>query len=322
MLRIITSVLLLPQIKNLHLFVYKNAFTIKAFLFDNLSLRANMMGKYFFSINGMKIYYQWNPWAYMHYASTEIAKNLNIPIESIEGKPEFIDVWKSIWEDGIAVLAIENSYMGNIHTNLYNFLKYDYKIIWEYFLEIRHCLGSKESYIADVKKVYSQVPALVQCYEYIKQKNMEPIEFSDTALSAKYVSESQEIGIWAIASEMACKMYGLNILDTNVQDQEGNTTRFAIIVPKESTILYKNKSNKVSILFEVRDVPASLYKCLWAFATNGINLTKIESMPSYKWKFEYLFWVDFEGNLQEISTKKALEELTFFTSFIKILGEY
>lgn len=270
----------------------------------------------------MKIYYQWNPWAYMHYASTEIAKNLNITIESIEGKPEFIDVWKSIWDDGVAVLAIENSYMGSIHINLYNFLKYDYKIAWEYFLEINHCLCSTEANITDVKKVYSQAPALVQCYEYIKSKNFEPVEFSDTALSAKFVSESGEKWVWAIASEMACKLYGLNILDTNIQDQSGNTTRFAIIVPKESNILYKNRSNKISILFEARDVPASLYKCLWAFATNGINLTKIESMPSYKWKFEYMFWIDFEGTLNDAPVKKALEELTFFTSFIKILGEY
>lgn len=270
----------------------------------------------------MKIYYQWNPGSYMNIASMEIKKDLSTEIDDIIWKPEFIDVWKSINNDSIWVLAIENSYMWSIHPNLYAFLKYDYKIIWEYYLPINHCLCSKETNIKEIKNVYSQLPALDQCYKYLKEKDIKALEFSDTALSAEKVSQSPEKWLWAICSEIAAKLHNLNILDTNVQDQEWNNTRFVIIVPKESSIEYHKKSNKVSILFEARDIPASLYKCLWVFATNNINLTKIESLPSWFGHFSYYFWLDFEGNLQDESTKKALEELSHFTSSLKIIWEY
>lgn len=270
----------------------------------------------------MKIYYQWNPWSYMHITSLNVLENLNRKPKEIVWNPEFKDVWENIKHDNIWVLAIENSYMWSIHTNLYNFLKYDYKIIWEHYLEINHCLCSKENNISKIKKVYSQLPALVQCYNYLKQKNIEPLNFSDTSLSAKYVWNSKEAWIWAICSEKAAKLNNLNILDTNIQDQDGNTTRFAIIVSKDSKIQYLKKSNKISILFEAKDEPASLYNCLWVFAKLWINLTKIESMPSYKWKFKYMFWIDIEWTLLDKNVLKWLEELKKFISYIKILGEY
>lgn len=270
----------------------------------------------------MKIYYQWNPWSYMNIASKNIVNDLNSWIEDIVWLPDFSDVWASIWEKWIWVLAVENSYMWSIHPNLYWFLKYDFKIIWEYFLEIKHCICSKETDIENIKEVYSQAPALEQCHNYLKSKNIKAINYSDTSLSAKYVSESQEKWIWAICSVEAAKMHGLNILEENIADQKGNTTRFAIITAKDSKLEYKNKSNKISVIFQTNHIPASLYKCLWAFATNNINLTKIESIPSYKDSFSYMFWMDFEGNLNDKNVQNSLEELKFFTKEIRILGEY
>ena len=117
-------------------------------------------------------------------------------------------------------------------------------------------------------------------------------------------------------------IHNLNILDTNIQDQKWNNTRFAIIVPKKSIIKYYNKSNKVSILFETKDIPASLYKCLWAFATNDINLTKIESMPNLENPFSYLFYIDFEWKLLDKKVENMFKELNFFVENVKILGEY
>ena len=118
------------------------------------------------------------------------------------------------------------------------------------------------------------------------------------------------------------EIYWLNILDKNIQDQNWNTTRFFIITNKDSKIKFKNKSNMTSILFEARNIPASLYKCLWAFATNNVNLTKIESLTNPNSPFTYLFWLDFEGNLKDENVWKSLEELKFFTKSIKVLGEY
>lgn len=270
----------------------------------------------------MKIYYQWNPWSYMHITSLEVEKLLSEKPDNIVWVPEFKDVWENISTGNVWVLAIENSYMWSIHTNLYNFLKYDYKIIWEYYLEINHCLCSKETDIKKIKKAYSQMPALDQCYNYLKDRNITPEPFSDTSLAAKYASETDENWVWAISSEMAAKLNNLNILDRNIQDQTWNTTRFAIIVPKDSYLKYSKKSNKVSILFETKDEPASLYNCLWAFAKTWINLSKIESMPSYKGRFKYMFWIDFEWHLKDKETKDALKKLEDFTSSMRILGEY
>lgn len=270
----------------------------------------------------MNIYYQWNPWSYMNIASKEISKNLNIDIKNIIGKHEFNDVWKSIDNNWIWVLAIENSYMWSIHQNIYNFLKYDFKIIWEYYLEINHCLCSLEDNIENIVYAYSQMPALEQCSNYLKQKNIKPKIFSDTALSAKYIWEKWLKWVWAICSVEAAKLYWLNIVDKNISDQKWNTTRFVIITTRDSEITYNKKNNKVGIIFEAKDIPSSLYKCLWAFATNNINLKKIESMPSYKWSFSYHFWLEFEGKLNDIKIKKALEELEFFTKKIIILWEY
>lgn len=270
----------------------------------------------------MNIYYQGNPWSYMNIASKQIKKDLNINIENIIWKSKFNDVWESINKNWIWVLAIENSYMWSIHQNIYNFLKYDFKIIWEYYLEINHCLCSIENDIKNIKSVYSQMPALEQCSNYLKQKNIEAKEFSDTALSAKYIWKKQLKWVWAICSLEAAKLYWLNIIEKNISDQKWNTTRFIIIAPKKSNIKYNKKNNKVWIIFEAKDMPSSLYKCLWSFATNNINLNKIESMPSYKWSFSYNFWLEFEWSLDSEKTKKALDELNFFTKKIIILWEY
>jgi len=221
----------------------------------------------------------------MNMASKKVSKYLSEIPEEMIWRPEFHNVWEAIKDKNIWVLAIENSYMGSIHPNLYGFLKYDYKIIGELDLEINHCLCSKEKNIKNIKKAYSQIPALEQCYKYLSKRNIEPVKYSDTALSAKFVSESDEDWLSAICSEEAANIYGLNILDKKIQDNKGNTTRFAIIVHKNSAITYKKIYGKISILFEAKNIPASLYKCLGSFATNNVNLTKIESLPSFKWSF-------------------------------------
>ncbi len=271
----------------------------------------------------MKLYYQWEPGSYHHQVSQIIKDKLNVEITDFVWLDSFEKCWSKLDKNSILLLAIENSYAWTIYENLYKFNNLKAKIIWEYDLEINHTLCSLENDIKNVKKVYSHFKALPQCYNYLKEKNIkEQIIVSDTAWAAKQIAETKEKQTWAICSKFAWEMYGLNILDENIQDQKWNTTRFVIIVDKDSNIEYKDKKNKVSILFEARNIPASLYKCLWAFATNNINLVKIESLPNIKNPFSYLFWLDFEGKLEEERVKKALDELDFFTSSIKIIWEY
>jgi prephenate dehydratase len=156
----------------------------------------------------------------------------------------------------------------------------------------------------------------------LKSKNIKSIAYSDTALAAKYIKQSSEKWLSAICSEKAANLHWLNILDKNIADQKWNTTVFVIIVTKDSNIKYNKKSTKTSLIFEAKNIPASLYKCLWVFAKNNINLTKIESLPSFKWKFSYFFWISFEWILQEQSIIIALEELKQYTNRIRILWEH
>jgi len=271
-----------------------------------------------------KIYYQWEAGSYHHQASLEIEKSLSIKVDEMIGFDNFEKCWDKLWEkDTILVLATENSYAGTIYENLYKFNNLDAKIIWEYNLPIDHCICGAETELSKITKVYSHFKALPQCYNYFKKHNIEEqIIVSDTAGAAIQIAETKEKWAGAICSTLAAELYWLNILDEAIQDQKGNTTRFVVIVPKDSKIEYFKKENKVSVLFEARNIPASLYKCLWAFATNNVNLTKIESLPNIKNPFSYLFWLDFEGKLEDKNVIKALEELKFFTSSVKIIWEY
>lgn len=270
----------------------------------------------------MKIVYQWIPGAYSHLASLQAKEFLDCKITEEIGLPDFKSVWDSIAENTIGVIPVENSYAGNIHENLYNFLRYDYKIIGKINFEVNHCLLSAEEKIEDITHVYSHPQALSQCHDYLKEKGIEPIIFWDTAGAAEMIKEKEKKNVGVIASSLAWEIYGLNNLDEGIQDQNGNTTRFFVVVPRESNITFKENRDKTTIIFETRNIPAALYKCLWAFATNNVNLTKIESLPSLKNPFTYLFWMDFEWHSELENVQKSLEELEFFTNNIKILWEY
>lgn len=270
----------------------------------------------------MKIYYQWELWAYSHIVAQMIWKQLKLDDKNLVGLSSFWKVRDTIENDSIGILPIENSYAGSIHENMYRFLRYNYKVIWEIELDIRHCLLSKWKDIKKIKKVYSHPQALSQCYDFLKNHEMEPISFVDTASAAKMVSENTDETIAAIASKEASEIYWLNILKEDMQDQLGNTTRFFVIGTKDNKIDIGKKSNKTTIIFKSRNIPASLYKCLWAFATNWINLTKIESLPSLKDPFTYMFWLDFEWTSNDKKVENAINELKFFTKEYFIIWEY
>ncbi len=272
----------------------------------------------------MNIYYQWEAWAYSNITALEVEKLLGLSDTEILWLETFEQIWEKIGQWHIGVLPIENSYAGPIHANLFAFGRYEASIIGTYNLPIHHCLLSLEEDITQVKTAISHPQALDQCYTYLKKHNIEPKKFYDTAGAAKHIAESGERGIASISSKLAAEIYGLNVLEESIEDQEGNTTRFLVVClsSEKGKYNYSLKKWKISLIFEARNIPASLYKCLGAFATNNVNLTKIENLPSFWRPFTSVFWIDFEGNLQDEAVQKALEELAFFTSDIRILGEY
>lgn len=275
----------------------------------------------------MKIYYQWIEWSYHHKASLEVYQKLLVKKEDIIWLNSFSEVFSEIKNWNIWILAVENSYAWSIHENFSHMISWEYSIIWEIYIEINHCLLANTQNIEDIKEAYSHYQALLQCQKYLKNKIIKPIDYIDTAMWAKFVKESWRNDIAAIWSDIAWEIYNLNVLDKNIQDQKWNKTRFFIIVLK--SIYEENKGKfliekvwKIAIHFKTKDIPAALYKCLWAFATRFINLKKIESISSKKNHFEYIFWVEFEKNVSQEVIKNALDEVRFFCEDLKVLWDY
>lgn len=271
----------------------------------------------------MKIYYQWEPGSYSHLASKKIQENLSIQASGIVWCEDFDSVWEyvSLWN--IGVLPIENSYAGSIHTNVYNFLSYTHKIIWEYNFEVEHCLLSLEDDISEVSEAFSHHQALSQTQKYLRNKNISAKAYFDTAGAAKMIADTWKKWVAAVASELAWELYQLNILEKNIQDQSGNTTKFLIIVPEsEKQIHFWLQKWRVTFLLKTDHTPWSLYTCLWVFAQAGINMKKIESIPLWAGHFSYAFWITVEGTMKDSVLQKSLQELDQLTDFVRIIGEY
>ncbi|MBP9779054.1 prephenate dehydratase [Candidatus Gracilibacteria bacterium] len=266
-----------------------------------------------------KLYYQGVPGAYSHIVANYFQGY--ITESEVIGVTNFTGVFEAINDSDFGVIPIENSYAGSVYENYFNLAKYDVRIYAEYFLPIHHCLASIGDDIGSIRMIFSHYQAILQTEKYIKSHNWPTENYADTAGSAKYVSTSNEVSYGAICSELAAETYGLNILDTNIQDQEGNTTRF-FLVGKEGLFKNEKKVGKISLLFRLNSIPGALHKCLGVFANRDINITKIESIPVKDTPFEYMFWMDIDGQIESASIQKALEELKQFTMQIRILGDY
>jgi len=221
------------------------------------------------------------------------------------------------------VIPIENSLAGRVADIHYLIPKYKLQVHAEHFHKVNHnLLGIKGSKIKDIKTVRSHSQAIGQCQKIISDNNLKPIISADTAGSARFIFEKKDKSDSAIASALAAKIYNLEILKSNVEDESGNVTRFFIMGKESSHPELKDKKYITSCIFKVKSIPAALYKALGGFATNGVNLCKLESF-SVKNTFDQVhFYIDIEGHIEEPSLQKALEELGFHTQKLDILGVY
>jgi len=223
----------------------------------------------------------------------------------------------------LAMIPIENSTAGrvaDIHMLLPDSGLY---IIGEQFEAIRHCLlALPASTDAQLTGVISHVQALGQCHQALKARGLQPQAFADTAGAAKYLAETRTPHMAAIASKLAAEVYGLRIVQENLQDMSNNTTRFVTLSRRPLDTASLSGPVMTSMLFRVRNVPAALFKALGGFATNGVNLTKLESYYDSDSFTATEFYAEFDGSPHSPSAKLALEELAFFTSDLKILGCY
>ena len=222
-----------------------------------------------------------------------------------------------------AMVPIENSLAGRVADTQRLIPESNLKITSEYFLEINHNLmGIKNTKISDVKRIHSHEQGIAQCRNKIIKLNKEMIVEADTAGSAKMISELNNPEDAAIASELAARIYDLQILEKNFQDSVNNVTRFLIMQKELKDIDLSSNQILTTLVFSVRSIPAALYKCLGGFASNGVNITKLESYVHPQGFDVAQFYIDFDGHPDNPSVKLALEEMKFFCKHIKILGVY
>ena len=221
-----------------------------------------------------------------------------------------------------AIIPESNKTTGNIGVE-YLIFKYRLNIFAEHFFPINHnLLGLPGSKVSDIKDVYSHAQALSQSSIFIKKNQLNENVRADTAGSAKYISEAKDKSKGAISSKLSADIYNLQILDSNIQDEKKNVTRF--LVMQKDIFQPEFKSNKyiTSLLFKLKSKAGALYSAIGSFALNGVNLTKLQSFPEKNSFSSYFFLCELDGHIEEKKVKNSLEELGLHCDDMHVLGVF
>jgi len=223
----------------------------------------------------------------------------------------------------LAMIPIDNTVAGRVADIHHLLPNSSLHIIGEHFQRVdHHLLALPGTKIEELTHVHSHVHALPQCRNIIRELGLETVVYADTAAGAKMIAERGEKNHAAIASELAGEIYGLESLRANIEDAEHNTTRFLIMAPEAASPPLDGRDWVTSFVFKVRNVPAALYKAMGGFATNGVNMTKLESYMVGGSFTATQFYAEIDGHPEDKSVALAMEELGFFTSFVKIMGVF
>ena len=238
-----------------------------------------------------------------------------VPVNSI--KEVFSEVERG--RANFGVVPIENTTEGVVNYTLDMFIDSNLLIYGEVLQEVAHHLLSKSGVIADIKKLYSHPHAIAQCRNWL-ETNLPHVAVSEVASTARAAELClDEASAAAIASELASQLYGLKVITARIEDNMNNFTRFLVLSQKPPE---RTGRDKTSLMLSIKDKVGALYDLLRPFASHGLNMTKIESRPSRRKAWEYLFFVDIEGHMDEEKLKKAMEEVKSRCLFMKILGSY
>jgi prephenate dehydratase len=267
-----------------------------------------------------KIAFQGEPGAFSHAAAHAL-----FPADDALPCTTFEDTIAAVQQGRaeFGVVPVENSLYGRI-TDIYHLLpESGLHIVGEHFLRVQmNLLGVPGTKLEDVKAVQSLSVALGQCRKFIAEHKLKTINAVDTAGSAREIAEKGDKTVAAIASRFAAEVYGLDILASNIEDATHNTTRFLVISKTAEEPAADAGKVKTTFVFRVRNVPAALYKAMGGFATNGVNMTKLESYMLDGSFTATQFYADIEGRPSDLGVKLAFEELGFFTDQFRVLGVY
>ena len=267
----------------------------------------------------MKILFQGSLGAYSHLAALEVYPEAEIlPCRTFD---ECFS--KASEDDKIKIIIPEsNRITGNIGVE-YLIFKYRLNIYAEHFHPVQHhLLGLRRTKTKDIKHVYSHAQALSQSSQFIKKNNFIENVSADTAGSAKYVSENKNKNKAAIASKLSAKIYNLDVLASNIEDEKGNVTRFLLMGKPVMQPELKKDKYITSFLFKLKSKPAALYSALSGFAIQGVNLTKLQSYPEKNSFTSYFFLCDLDGHIEEPKVQKSLEELGLHCEDFHVLGVF
>ncbi len=267
-----------------------------------------------------KVVFQGEPGANSHIACNNVFPEFEaLPMATFE------DCFNAIQKDeaDLAMIPVENSVAGRVADIHHLMPTSGLNIIGEYFLPIHHQLvGLRGAKLEDIESIQSHVMALGQCRKVIREMGVKAVIGADTAGSARQIAEWGDASKAAISSDLAADIYDLDILKPDVEDEDHNTTRFIILSKYPIKADAGNGPVITTIVFRVRNVPAALFKAMGGFATNGVNMTKLESYQTGGKFFATQFYADIEGHPNDPNVKLALEELEFFSAELKIMGVY
>jgi prephenate dehydratase len=270
--------------------------------------------------NARRVVFQGEPGSYSHLAAHEALPHCDaIPA------PTFEDAFAAIRERTVdlGLIPIENSLHGRIADIHHLLPDAPLYIVGEHFHRVRHqLLGVAGATLSTIKTVISQEPALGQCRNIVRELNLKKQLWADTAGAARHIAEAKDKTVAAIASSLAAEIHKLTVLKADVEDADHNVTRFLIMSGAPDDAEMGGEAVITSFIFRVRNVPAALYKALGGFATNGVNMTKLESYQLEGSFNATQFYADIDGHPEERNVRLALEELQFFTSTLKVLGVY
>jgi prephenate dehydratase len=264
--------------------------------------------------------FQGAPGAYSHLALLEVSP-LALPLPCFAFEDAFEAVEQGRAE--MAVIPIENSLHGRVADVHFLLPESDLFIVGEHFLRVRHCLlGLPGTSRADIKEAISHPQALGQCRQRLRDWGIRPVAYADTAAAAALVAEQGERSAAAIASRLAAEAYGLDVLADGIEDVDHNTTRFVVLARKPVAPTPEAGSMMTSLTFAVKSVPSALYKALGGFATNGVNMTKLESYMRDGSFAAAFFYAEIEGAPGDPHVDRALAELSFHSREMRIIGSF
>lgn len=236
----------------------------------------------------------------------------------------FDDVFEHVINEEVlyGFIPVENTIAGTVVENYDLLLHNDVFVIAEVYMPIRHTLLAKKgARIEDVREAFSHPHALKQCKAFLKANSIRPVPTYDTAGAAQHVAAGDRLDCAAIASELCAEIYGMQILERNIQTNSTNTTRFFVISKKENAP-DDQETGKTTVAFKTRHYPGALVDCLKIFQKYNLNLTKLESRPIPENPWEYVFYAAFEAGIDAEGVKAAIGELTLHAVFVKLLGSY